>query len=197
MGPAVPAEGRAAHHLDLQVQRGDHRAHQYRPTSCTVNCLCRPPHDPPDSGPRQDVDQPDRRGGGAGGGDTPPPAYWPACSPRRPWCRWGRNAARSRRGAKEVGLCQVAAEGASRGQLVSEERLDRGQRTRACRAALKGWLLAVGSGDAALAGDRHALPGHRSAPAQECQQRPVRGIGSAVSIAPKALAHTKPPQLMT
>jgi hypothetical protein len=31
LGPAVPAHGGTAHHLDLQIQHGDHRAHQYQP----------------------------------------------------------------------------------------------------------------------------------------------------------------------
>jgi hypothetical protein len=31
LGPAVPAHGGAAHHLDLQIQRGDHRVRQYLP----------------------------------------------------------------------------------------------------------------------------------------------------------------------
>jgi hypothetical protein len=31
LGPAVAAHRGAAHHLDLQIQRGDHRAHQYQP----------------------------------------------------------------------------------------------------------------------------------------------------------------------
>ena len=44
---------------------------------------------------------PEHRSGGAGGGN--PPAYWPPVA-RGPWSGWGSDAARSRRGAKEVGL---------------------------------------------------------------------------------------------
>jgi Transposase IS116/IS110/IS902 family len=61
-------------------------------------------------------------------GGAAPRRYWPPGSPGERWCRWGRVAARSRRGAKEVGLLSGSRRRRLRSQLVAEERLDRGHR---------------------------------------------------------------------
>jgi hypothetical protein len=50
-------------------------------------------------------------------------------APRPAWCWRGAMPRGQGVGRKKLAICQVAAEGGSRGQLVSEERLDRGHRT--------------------------------------------------------------------